>query len=76
MFIKEITKSFGNHFAESTLIGKYKQNKIKITTVTKDNKPVAKRFEIDQPNKVIYGWKNLIKKTSHINELIKLDMYI
>ncbi len=76
MFIKEVTAQFAHNFKERSITSKFNKGTYTITTISRNNKPVAKQYLIDTPNKIIHCWKNMIKKTKHFSETNKLDINI
>lgn len=76
MFIKEVTSKFGHNFKERSITSKFDKGTYTITTITRNDKPVAKQYLIDTSNKIIHAWKNMIKKTKHFSETDKLDLKV
>lgn len=49
----------GRKFVESTMLGKYKDVDISITTIFMNDKPLMKQYTFDAPNILKHFWKTM-----------------
>lgn len=65
MFINEVTTLprlvDGRKFVEHTINSKFEKGTVSITTIFMNDKPIAKQYVIDRPDKIQTFWKALQK---------------
>lgn len=80
MFINEITSTprfvEGRKFVERTINSKFNKTNVSITTISMNDKPIAKQYTFVTESMIKHFWKSLTSRKVHETRVNKLSVEV